>query len=54
MIESAKEQLPWKTMTGPKWSKQDILDEAIKFNIELDINLKKPELIESFKVAYNK
>jgi hypothetical protein len=54
MIESAKEQLPWKTMTGPKWSKQDILDEAIKFNIELDINLKKPELIESFKAAYNK
>lgn len=54
VIKSNKEQLPWKTMTGPKWSKQDILDEAIKFDIELDINLKKPELIESFKVAYNK
>lgn len=54
VIESTKEQLPWKTMTGPKWSKQDILNEAIKFDIELDINLKKPELIESFKAAYNK
>lgn len=53
-VELTKEQLPWKTMTGPKWSKQDILDEAAKYDIELDINLKKPELIESFKTAYNK
>lgn len=54
IIESAKEQLPWKTMKGPKWSNLAIVEEAAKHGIILDVDLKKPALIESFKSAYNK
>lgn len=48
-VRTDVENIPWKTMNGPKFSKEDIVSLASEFGLALDIELKKPALLKAFK-----
>lgn len=48
-VRTDVENIPWKTMNGPKFSKEDIVSLASEFGLGLDIELKKPALLKAFK-----